>query len=169
MRFLQGLRPQGCRVVRPRLGLWAQPGVLRLRAGRGRLHQFCLPVHLRRLRHHEFHTHLTAGTTSPPTRRPPARLGCRSSGTSSPQDLLRGTSGGARRPGGPGGPETSSSSPSPGDGTFQHSPVVVATGTVPTLENTLIAAHSHDADNRPLSTLSVRDIRFLHITGTIRP
>ena len=56
-----------------------------------------------------------------------------------------------------------------GDGTFQHSPVVVATGTVPTLENTLIAAHSYDADNRPLSTYTFQDIRFLHVLGTIRP
>lgn len=52
---------------------------------------------------------------------------------------------------------------------FQHSPVVVSVGAVPTLENTLIAAHSYDADNRPLSTYSFQAIRFLHITGVIRP
>ena len=52
---------------------------------------------------------------------------------------------------------------------FQHSPVVVSVGTVPTLENVLVAAHSYDADNRPLSTYEFRDIRFLHITGTVRP
>ena len=54
-------------------------------------------------------------------------------------------------------------------GSFQHSPVVVAVGEVPSLENVLVAAHSYDADNRPLSTYEFRDIRFLHITGTIRP
>ena len=52
---------------------------------------------------------------------------------------------------------------------FQHSPVVVSVGAVPTLENVLVAAHSYDADNRPLSTYEFRDIRFLHITGTVRP
>ena len=52
---------------------------------------------------------------------------------------------------------------------FQHSPVVVSVGSVPTLENTLVAAHSYDADNRPLSTYEFRDIRYLHITGTVRP
>ena len=52
---------------------------------------------------------------------------------------------------------------------FQHSPVVVSVGAVPTLENTLVAAHSYDADNRPLSTYEFRDIRFLHILGTVRP
>lgn len=52
---------------------------------------------------------------------------------------------------------------------FQHSPVVVSVGRVPTLENTLVAAHSYDADNRPLSTYEFRDIRYLHITGTVRP
>ena len=55
------------------------------------------------------------------------------------------------------------------DGSFQHSPVVVSVGAVPTLENVLVAAHSYDADNRPLSTYEFRDIRFLHITGTVRP
>lgn len=82
---------------------------------------------------------------------------------SHPQDLLRGTGRGKCRPGGsPAGDIVQLSFT--GDGTFQHSPVVVATGTVPTLENTLIAAHSYDADNRPLSTYQFQDIRFLHIT-----
>lgn len=52
---------------------------------------------------------------------------------------------------------------------FQHSPIVVRVGQPVTPENVLIAAHSYDADNRPLSTYEYRDIRFLHITGTIRP
>jgi hypothetical protein len=53
--------------------------------------------------------------------------------------------------------------------TFQHSPVVVAVGIPATPENILLAAHSYDADNRPLSTYEYRDIRYLHILGTIRP
>lgn len=52
---------------------------------------------------------------------------------------------------------------------FQHTPVVVAVGQIPTLENILIAAHSYDADNRPLSTYTFQDIRCFHFTGTIRP
>lgn len=56
-----------------------------------------------------------------------------------------------------------------GDGTYQHSPVVIATGRIPTLQNTLVAAHSYDSDYRPLSTYQFQDIRFLHITGVFRP
>lgn len=52
---------------------------------------------------------------------------------------------------------------------FQHSPVVVSVGTPAVPENILLAAHSFDADNRPLSTYEYRDIRMIHITGTIRP
>lgn len=53
--------------------------------------------------------------------------------------------------------------------TFQHSPIVVSVGRNPAPENILIAAHSYDADNRPLSTYEYQDIRFLHITGIIWP
>jgi len=52
---------------------------------------------------------------------------------------------------------------------FQHSPVVVSVGQPATLDNVLVAAHSYDALDRPLSTYEFRDIRFLHITGTVRP
>ena len=53
---------------------------------------------------------------------------------------------------------------------FQHTPVVVAVRRpIRTLEDVLIAAHSYDADNRPLSTYTFQDIRFLHVLGTIRP
>lgn len=52
---------------------------------------------------------------------------------------------------------------------FQHSPIVVSVGNPVTPENVLIAAHSYDADYRPLSTYEYRKIRFLHITGVIRP
>ena len=52
---------------------------------------------------------------------------------------------------------------------YQHSPIVVAAGWPASPENILVAAHSFDADNRPLSTYEYRDARFLHITGTMRP
>lgn len=52
---------------------------------------------------------------------------------------------------------------------FQHTPVVVQASHAQTLEDVLVAAHSYDADNRPLSTYQFEDIRFLHITGAIRP
>lgn len=48
---------------------------------------------------------------------------------------------------------------------FSHTPVVVATGRIPTLGNTLVAAHSQNADYRPLSSYSFQKIRFLHIQG----
>ena len=52
---------------------------------------------------------------------------------------------------------------------FQHTPVVVSVGSPVQPENILIAAHSYDADNRPLSTYEYRDIRFIQILGTMRP
>ena len=52
---------------------------------------------------------------------------------------------------------------------FQHSPVVVATGDPISPDNVLLAAHSYDADFRPLSTYEYQKIRMIHITGTIRP
>ena len=52
---------------------------------------------------------------------------------------------------------------------FQHSPIVVSVGIPAAPENILVAAHSFDADNRPLSTYEYRDLRMIHITGTIRP
>ena len=49
---------------------------------------------------------------------------------------------------------------------FAHTPVVVAVGNPPTPENILVAAHSEDADNRPLSTYeNVAEMRYLHILG----
>ena len=51
--------------------------------------------------------------------------------------------------------------------TFHHCPVVVAAGNPAAPENILLAAHSYDADNRPLSTYDYRKVRFLHITGVI--
>ena len=52
---------------------------------------------------------------------------------------------------------------------FGHTPIIVAMGDPPTLENTLIAAHSYDADWRPLSTYYFQEIRFLHILGARPP
>ena len=51
---------------------------------------------------------------------------------------------------------------------FGHTPVVVSIGSPATLDNTLIAAHSYDADWRPLSTYEFQEIRFLHILGAYR-
>ena len=53
--------------------------------------------------------------------------------------------------------------------TFRHTPVVVSVGWPVTPENVLVAAHSYDADNRPLSTYSYQDIRFLKIFGVWHP
>lgn len=52
---------------------------------------------------------------------------------------------------------------------FGHTPVIVEVSFPPTLENTLVAAHSEDADWRPLSSYKFRDIRFLHILGAWPP
>lgn len=52
---------------------------------------------------------------------------------------------------------------------FGHTPVVVRIGNPATPENTLIAAHSYDADNRPLSTYTYQNIRYLHILGAYPP
>ena len=48
---------------------------------------------------------------------------------------------------------------------FSHSLIVVSTGLIPTLHNTLVATHSFDSDNRPLYTYTYSDIRFIHIEG----
>ena len=53
---------------------------------------------------------------------------------------------------------------------FQHTPVVVAVRRpARALSDVLIATHSYDADNRPLSTYTFQKIRFLHILGTVVP
>lgn len=48
---------------------------------------------------------------------------------------------------------------------YGHTPIIVSTGNPPTLQNTLVAAHSEDADWRPISTYQFQDIRFIHIIG----
>jgi len=54
------------------------------------------------------------------------------------------------------------------DGRFTHSPVVVATGVTPSVDNILVAAHTFDADNRPLNTYNWTEIRYLHIIGVYK-
>jgi hypothetical protein len=52
-----------------------------------------------------------------------------------------------------------------GNNHFNHSPIVVSTGNPPSLGNILIAAHSYDRDNYPLTGYSWLQIRFIHIKG----
>ena len=51
---------------------------------------------------------------------------------------------------------------------YQHSPVIVSTRQPETLGDILIAAHSYDADNRPLDSYEFKKIRFLHMEGVYR-
>ena len=52
---------------------------------------------------------------------------------------------------------------------FAHTPVIVSVGFPPSLDNVLVAAHSNDADNRPLNTYeNVAEFRFLHILGAYK-
>ncbi len=55
------------------------------------------------------------------------------------------------------------------DDAFEHTPIIVERGDVPSLENILVAAHSQDADFRPLSTYPITSIRFLHVLGAWHP
>ena len=48
---------------------------------------------------------------------------------------------------------------------FSHTPIVVQVGTPATPGNILLAAHSYDADFRPLDTYTYQQIRCLHILG----
>lgn len=50
---------------------------------------------------------------------------------------------------------------------WNHTPVVVKVN-APEPSGILVAAHSYDADNRPLSSYQYRDARFLHIIGVKR-
>ena len=56
-----------------------------------------------------------------------------------------------------------------GDTVYDHTPIIVERGAVPTLDNVLVAAHSQDADFRPLSTYYFTQIRFLHVLGAWHP
>ena len=48
---------------------------------------------------------------------------------------------------------------------FQHSPVVVKTGRVPSPSNIFIAAHTYDIDYKLLGSYSYKELRCLHILG----
>ena len=49
--------------------------------------------------------------------------------------------------------------------TFQHSPVVVQSSVDGSTDKILVAAHSADADWRPLSSYEYQELRILHILG----
>lgn len=51
---------------------------------------------------------------------------------------------------------------------WAHSPVVVAVGKARTFDDILVAAHSYDADYRPLSTYEFTNARFLHVFGVYK-
>jgi hypothetical protein len=56
------------------------------------------------------------------------------------------------------------------DGTrFYHSPVIVSVGWPVRPDTILVAAHTLDADYRPLSTYRYAGVRFVHILGVRRP
>lgn len=52
---------------------------------------------------------------------------------------------------------------------FQHTPVVVRAHNPQNPSQIWVAAHSYDADHRPLSTYQYEQVRYLHITGVMRP
>ena len=49
-----------------------------------------------------------------------------------------------------------------GDGRFDHTPVIIDVGEY-TPETVLLAAHTNDSLNRPLSDYDYADVRFLHL------
>lgn len=49
--------------------------------------------------------------------------------------------------------------------TYTHTLVVVEIGHPTTKGNVLVAAHSFNADNRPLSSYTIRELRCIHILG----
>lgn len=51
---------------------------------------------------------------------------------------------------------------------WAHTPVIVSVGTPRSYDSILVAAHSYDADYRPLSSYDFSMIRFLHITGVYK-
>jgi hypothetical protein len=52
-----------------------------------------------------------------------------------------------------------------GNDVFNHSPVVVSTGSPPSLDNIRIAAHTDDRDYYPITRYHWVQIRFLHVVG----
>jgi hypothetical protein len=79
---------------------------------------------------------------------------------------------------GPFGVETDLAHLEPGDvvqllitgDNYHHTPVVVKVlKENPGLEDILVAAHSYDADYRPLSSYAIQKMRFIHIEGVRVP
>ena len=58
---------------------------------------------------------------------------------------------------------------SPDGSTFTHTPVVVFAYNAQHTSEVLVAAHSYDSDNRPLSTYDFQKICYLHIVGVNKP
>ena len=52
---------------------------------------------------------------------------------------------------------------------YEHTPVIVYTANVREEGDILVAAHSNDADFRPLKSYEYEKIRFLHIVGVWKP
>ncbi len=48
---------------------------------------------------------------------------------------------------------------------FGHTPIIVEIGQPATLSNILVAAHTQDADYRPLDSYYYLELRFIHILG----
>ncbi|MCR4435483.1 MAG: amidase domain-containing protein [Clostridiales bacterium] len=48
---------------------------------------------------------------------------------------------------------------------YNHSPVIIQTGYPPDIDNILVATHTDDQDNYPLSGYQWKEIRFIHIIG----
>jgi hypothetical protein len=53
--------------------------------------------------------------------------------------------------------------------TFQHTPVVVRADRPAAPGEIWVAAHSQDADNRPLDTYQYQRVRYIHIEGVNFP
>ena len=53
--------------------------------------------------------------------------------------------------------------------TYGHTPIIVETGNPVSLDTILVAAHSQDADYRPINTYQYEAIRFIHILGAWMP
>ncbi len=52
-------------------------------------------------------------------------------------------------------------------GQYTHSQIIVSVGNPPSLKNIRVCAHSIDSINRPLSTYSFAEIRFVHIAHVV--
>ena len=53
--------------------------------------------------------------------------------------------------------------------TYSHTPIIVSIGEPRNLSTILVAAHSYDADYRPLNSYQIEAMRFIHILGVYPP